>query len=116
MVLQFIGAADIKLVSRGAFKLLAAPLDVQRIAGGGVGGQKFLGPFPRDDNLAGLGDDDRPTEERQNQQREHRGLALGSRLLDGELQGVGGQEGNGVKWEHDFWRLMGGMTPRIQRP
>jgi hypothetical protein len=62
VIIQFIGAANIQLVSRSALKLLAAPLDVQRIAGGGVGGQEFLGPFPRDDDLAGLGDDDRPTE------------------------------------------------------
>ncbi len=33
MVLQFIRAADIKLVSRRALELLSPPLDVQRIAG-----------------------------------------------------------------------------------
>jgi hypothetical protein len=81
---------------------VALALDLQRIARGFIGGEEFLRPFSRDGQLASLANDDGPTEQREHQQRRHRGFALGRCLLDREFQGVGGQKWTEVKWQHYF--------------
>ena len=93
LIRQFIRAPNVKLVGGRAVKFLAPALDVQRIARGIVGGKKLFGRLPRDHQLAELGDDDRPTEQRQDEQHDDGDFALGGGVLDGVTRGVGGKQG-----------------------
>jgi hypothetical protein len=64
MVIQLVRAARVELISGRTLEVLALAFDVERIARGGVGGEEFPRPLPRDVELAELGQDDGPTEKR----------------------------------------------------
>ena len=92
LICQFVGSANVKLVGRRAVKFLPFALGVQRVPRGVVGDKELFGRPACNHQLPELGDNDGPTEQRQDQQRENGNLAFGGRVLDGIYRRVGGEQ------------------------
>ena len=62
--------------------------------------------------MAKLGDDDRPTEQRDDDQHENGDLAFGRRTLEGELERAGAEHRGRFDWVHNH--LLG--RTKVTRP
>src|SRR5207248_1256616 len=93
----------------------------KRIARGTVSGKKIFRRFARDQQLAEFGENDRPAEQRQDQQRDDGDFAFGGGVLDGEHRCVGKQGMNDKRGHREwfgFWvsvKVLGGNTT-VTRP
>src|ERR1035437_6347182 len=82
----------VEFVRRRAVELLSAPGEFQWVSALAIGRKELPGRLACAVKLAGLGDDDRPTKNGENDQRADGHLPFGRGLLEREAQCAAGQE------------------------
>src|ERR1035437_6453395 len=82
----------VEFVCRRTVELLSGAGKFQGVSGLAIGFEEFLAHLARPVKLAALGNDDRPTKNGENDQRDDARLPFGRGLLKGEAQCAAGKE------------------------
>ena len=93
MVFQFLRATGVEFVGGRPVELGVLAFKIKRVPGFGVRGEEPFGPFGRDEELSDLGDDDGPTEQRQQEKGADGDFTFEGGFLESELKGAGGEDG-----------------------